>query len=105
MALLFVLAAPVLAVNMSISHLGYGPDQDVQLFAPNGTMFGSYNTSSINIPVPNADYYVVIKPQTSNPLADPTDWLVNQVFPFFQSNVIGIVLCFTFIGLLLARVK
>lgn len=62
---LCVLAGTVSAVNMSISNLGYTGDETVQIYA-NGTLLGTYNTSTNGIVLPDVDFVLVVKPTVWN---------------------------------------
>ena len=103
MALLaLVLAAPALAVNMSISELGYTGPQTIQIYAVNATsgaavLAGTYNTSSNGITVPNTDFSLVIKPESSSYLKNPNN-LLTEVFRFVETNYIAILFVFFLLG-------
>jgi hypothetical protein len=106
MALLaLVLAAPVMAVNMSISELGYTGPQTIQIYAVNATLgsavlVGTYNTTSNGIEVPNTDFSVVIKPEASSYLKNPEN-LLGSVFEFVETNYIGLLFTLFLIGAVL----
>jgi hypothetical protein len=90
LVLIAVILSPVMAVNMSITNFGTAK-QDIQIYTPNGTMIGLYNTSSPIIPLPDTDFQIVIRPNTaasyiSNPglfLTDAVGYLMTFAIPLF----------------------
>jgi hypothetical protein len=103
-SLLFVIM-PVSAMTITMSQPGSLSERDVIVYYPNQTMQGFYNSSSVIDLDANSSYIFVLKPLSSNPLEDPSDWLVNSAFPFLQTNVIALVVSFALIGLFFARWK
>lgn len=105
MALLaLVLAAPAMAVNMSISELGYTGPQTIQIYAVNATsgsavLAGTYNTSSNGITVPNTDFSLVIKPEASSYVKNPEN-LLNEVFAIVQTNFVPLIFIMFLISIL-----
>lgn len=100
----FMLIAPVMAVNMSISELGYTGPQTIQIYEVNATsgsavLAGTYNTSSNGITVPNADFSLVIKPEASSYLKNPNN-LLTEVFGFVETNFIALLFILFLIGVL-----
>lgn len=96
---LVLLPWAVSAINMSISNLGLGGQQDVLIYNSNGTLIGVYNTSSSNVPLPDSDYSLIIKPTTMsravNPmtlLSDGIDFLTENAIPLFILLGCGAVL-------------
>jgi hypothetical protein len=100
-----VLIMPVSAMTITMSQPGSLSERDVIVYFPNQTMQGFYNSSSVIDLDANTSYIFVLKPLSSNPLEDPSDWLVNSAFPFLQTNVIALVVSFALIGLFFARWK
>lgn len=94
--LCMALIMPAFAQNMSISRLGTGTMETVQIYEGT-TLQGTWNTSSNGIELPEGDFLLVIKPAASTPLNDPKDWLENTVFPWVQTNAVVLV----FIAILL----
>lgn len=96
MALVCVmLIAPALAVNMSLSEMGFSGPQTIQLFEINATsgsaiLLGTYNTTSNNIPVPGTDFVLVIKPESSAYLKNPNN-LLDAGFEFIETYYIAIL--------------
>lgn len=68
LVLLFCLIAvgSVSALNMSISDLGYTGTQTIQIYQSDGTLYGTYNSSTDGILLPADDFNVVIKPTVWN---------------------------------------
>lgn len=96
--LCMALVGAVHGQNMSISRLGTGTLETVQIY--NGTTLeGTYNTSTNGIALPSGDFLLVIKPVASNPLADPSTWM-NDVFSYLQTNVTALLIGCFFIGLI-----
>lgn len=62
---LLAVTAQVSALNMSISDMGYTGTQTVQIYA-NGTLLGTYNTSTNGIILPDVDFVLVVKPSVWN---------------------------------------
>lgn len=78
------------AQNVSFSDLGLAGPQMIQIYTANGSLQGTYNTTISGISLPNEDFFMVIKPEPSNPLASPSTFLTDTAFPFVQTNIIGI---------------
>ena len=98
LAVMVLLISPAAhAQNMTISRLGFGSDETIQIYANGTTLYGTWNTTTNGIELPDGDFNIVIKPVNTDPFADPAGWLVNNVFPFVQTNFIGIVIIFAFI--------
>jgi hypothetical protein len=91
-ALVLMAAMPAQARSITMSNPGGIAERDIVVYWPNGTMYGYYNSSSVITIDNESDYLFTMKPLSSNPLEDPTDWLGNTAFPFVTSNVIGIFL-------------
>ena len=93
----------VFAQNMSISRLGTGTLETVQIY--NGTTLeGTYNTSTNGIALPDGDFLLVIKPAASNPLADPGTWM-SDMFSYIQTNINAIIIACFLIGLIFYGLK
>ena len=83
------LIGAVQAQNMSISRLGTGTLETVQIY--NGTTLeGTYNTSTNGIALPDGDFLLIIKPVASNPLADPGTWM-SDAFAYVQTNITALL--------------
>lgn len=83
---------PVQAQNMTISRLGFGSDETIQIYGNGTTLYGTWNTTTNGIELPEEDFTLVIKPVNVDTFADPAGWLVAVAFPFVQTNIIGILL-------------
>lgn len=83
---------PVQAQNMTISRLGFGSDETIQIYGNGTTLYGTWNTTTNGIQLPEEDFTMVIKPANVDTFADPAGWLSTEAFPFVQTNIIGIVL-------------
>lgn len=101
---IILIIQPIHAQTITMSNPGSANSRDIAVYYPNGSMVGLYNDTSTIITDANESYIFTLVPVSSNPLTDPSDWLVNQAIPFVQSNVIGlIVICFA-IGLIVVRI-
>lgn len=99
MALLaLVIAAPTLAVNMTISEMGFSGPQTVQIYA-NGTLLGTYNTTANGIDLPDQDFILVIKPEASAYLRSPAN-LLDAGFAFVETNFVAILFVFFLVSIL-----
>lgn len=99
--LCMAIAVPCSAQNMSISRLGAGSMETVQIY--NGsTLEGTYNTSSNGIELPTGDFLLVIKPVTADPLSDPGQWM-EDTLDWITTNITAILLACFLIGLIFWR--
>jgi hypothetical protein len=96
------LVFPCSAQNMSISHYGIGSLQTVQLYDGNGTLLGTFNTSTNGIELPTGDFVLGIKPASSDPLTDPGQWMTDAL-AWITTNITAIILVMFLIGLLFWR--
>lgn len=96
------LTGPCFAQNMSISHYGVGSLQTVQLYDGNGTLLGTYNTSTNGIELPTGDFVLGIKPSASDPFTDPGQWM-QDTLSWITTNITPILLAIFLIGLLVWR--
>lgn len=95
------------AQNMTVSDLGVGGPQTIQIYGINATsdtaaLLGTYNTTSNGIPLPAYDFNIVIKPEASNPFSQPGPWLDGAI-SYVQSNALALILIFAIIGFALSR--
>jgi len=81
---------PTSAQNMTISRLGFGSDETIQIYENGTTLYGTWNTTTNGIELPDGDFNIVIKPVNTDPMADPTGWLTSIIFPWVQTNFVGI---------------
>lgn len=81
---------PASAQNMTISRLGFGSDETIQIYGNGTTLYGTWNTTTNGIVLPDEDFTVIIKPVNTDPMADPTGWLTTNIFPWVQTNFVGI---------------
>ena len=90
-----VAVGTVSAQNVSISDIGYVGPQIIELYSYNGTLLGTYNTTSTGIELPESDFYLVVKPELKNlepvtMLSTAMSWIVQYwyVIVFFFGGVI-----------------
>lgn len=98
LVLLCMAIAPALAVNMTISEMGFSGPQTVQIYA-NGTLLGTYNTTANGIDLPDQDFILVIKPEASAYLRNPAN-LLDAAFDFVETNFVAILFIVFIIGIL-----
>lgn len=93
-ALVFMYMAimPASAQTITMSNPGSMSQRDIAVYYPNGTMQGFWNSTSVITLDANESYIFAMKPIQTNPFDDPTDWLVNGVFPTITSNAFAILL-------------
>lgn len=96
--LVFLLAAPALAVNMTISEMGFSGPQTVQIYA-NGTLLGTYNTTANGIDLPDQDFILVLKPEASAYLRSPPN-LLAAGFDFVETNFVAIMFVFFLVSII-----
>jgi hypothetical protein len=53
------------ATNFSVSELGLAGPQTIQVYS-DGSLMGTYNTTSDAIPIPTHDFLIVVKPELKN---------------------------------------
>lgn len=99
-ALIFCLFAPVQAQTITMANPSGIAERDIIVYYANGTMQGFYNSTSVISLDGGTDYIFTMKPQRTNLLEDPADWLTNEMFPFLQSNAIALFIAVFLIGLL-----
>jgi hypothetical protein len=105
---LLVIAGPMIITPASAQTIQMSnPDdtgsRDVIVYWPNGTLYGSYNTTSL-ITIPEGDSLIfTLKPQGNNAIDDPTNWLTNTAFPWVRSNAVALLLISVFIGFIVGR--
>lgn len=92
----FMLIAPAMAVNMSFSDMGFTGPQTIQIYK-DGILQGTWNTTTNNIPLPGDDFIVVIKPESSSYLKNPSN-LLDEGFKFVETNYIPILFVFFLLG-------
>lgn len=90
---------PVQAQTITMANPQGITERDIIVYWPNGTMQGYYNSTSVIALDNTSDYIFTIKPMSSNPFEDPADWFVNNVFPFVQSNIVGLVILMILIAM------
>jgi hypothetical protein len=97
------LLSPAQAQTISMTNPQGVGERDIQVFyAVNGTLYGSYNTTSIITLDQNQSYVFMLKPQSANPLNDPGAFLTD-ILTFAQTNVIPLVIIIFLIALFLGR--
>ena len=98
--MVLVLSTPaVFATNatvFSVSELGYTGPQQIAMYC-SGTYIDTYNTSIDSIPLPDCDFMLVIKPESSSYLKNPSN-LLEEGFKFVETNYIAILFVFFLLG-------
>lgn len=105
--ILMVLLAiiPVTAQTIAISSPDDTSERDILVYWSNGTLYGSYNTTSIITLDNTSDYLFTLKPQGNSWIDDPADWLGNYAYPYVVSNMIPLIVIFAFLGILIGGLK
>ncbi len=99
--LVSLLFPAVSAQNMSVTDLTLAQSQTVQIYS-NGTLLGTYNTTTNGIVLPSVDFVLVVKPTTADIFSNPTGFL-DYAFDFVEANAISIIILMFLIGLVLRR--
>lgn len=103
LALVLLAVVPASAGTITMSN-PYGiASRDVLLYDHNGTLQFFGNDTSVITLDPNESYVLMLKPLRANPLEDPRDWLTTDVFPFFQTNLIYLIVIGVFIAIAIGR--
>jgi hypothetical protein len=98
----------VMAQTVSFAEPDTVNHRDILLYGYNDTsdtwgMLASYNTTSVGIVLPNGtDVQFVIKPQYSNPLDNPSDFLTGAI-GWLQTNVLALIIIALMGGLLFRK--
>lgn len=102
LALLAFITMPVQAMTITMSNPDATIERDIIAYWPNGTIYGSYNTTSIIDLDDGSDYIFVLKPQYSNPLDEPSTFL-NSIVGWITTNVLALLILAAIGGLLLRK--
>ena len=102
-ALVLLLINPVSATVLSFAEPDATQHKDMYLYNSSGTLIGIYNTTSsaINL-TENASYMFVVKPQYSNPLDEPGEFLTGAI-GYIQTNVLALLILAAMGGLFFVR--
>ncbi len=96
-----VLFPAVSAQNMSVTDLTLAQSQTVQIYS-NGTLLGTYNTTTNGIVLPPVDFVLVVKPTTADIFSNPTGFL-SYAFDFVEANAISIIILMFLVGMVWRR--
>jgi hypothetical protein len=88
---IIMLTQSVHAQTITMSNPGASNSRDIMVYYPNSSLQGFYNDTSVITLDANESYIFVLKPLSSNPLTDPTDWMNNQAIPWVQTNVTALI--------------
>ena len=91
------------ATQMSFSDLGLTGPQTIQLYE-NGVLVGTYNTTSSEIPLPDHDFQIVIKPELKTAWINPATFL-TEFFGLLGTYGKELLLLALSIGIILAVKK
>jgi hypothetical protein len=95
------LLSPAQAQTIQMSNPGSIGARDITVYNSTGSLYGSYNTTSLITLDQNQSYVFMLKPQTSNAIDDPGEWLTETAFPYVRTNILAIILVVFCIGLLI----
>lgn len=96
---------PVQGWTVQMSNPDGVAQRDVIVYFPNGTVWGSYNTTSLidlGVIANSSSFIFTLKPQYVNVLDDPANFL-DQAFVFVSTNAIPIFVIAGLIGIILMR--
>jgi hypothetical protein len=101
---LILFASPVIASgSVSFADPDATVHRDVLIyFAGNGTLYGTTNTTSNGVALPDEDVMFIMKPQYSNPLDEPGTFLTNAV-GWFQTNALSLLILAAMVGFVFKR--
>lgn len=91
------------AQTIQMSNPDSTGQRDIIVYFPNGTLWGSYNTTSMITLDANESYIFTLKPQGNNLIDDPGNWLVNYAFPYVKTHIIPLIVIFSLVGFLIFR--
>lgn len=94
---------PVQAMNITMANPSSISDRDIIVFDSTGQTYGLYNSTSTISLNGTEDYIFTLKPARTNPLEDPYDWVVNEAFPFLESNFIALAILGAVIGIVFRK--
>ena len=97
--LVLLCAAPALAQNVSFAEMGFAGPQTIQIYTANGTILGTYNTSTNAVSLPSEDIVILFKPEGTDHLRNPEN-LIDGVFTFVETYFITILFVMFLIGVL-----
>ena len=95
---------PVQAQYITMANPAGIAERDILVYNSTGALQGVYNSTSTIELNGSQDYIFSMKPLSVNPMEDPTDWLVNRMFPLIESNLAAVIISCFLIGLVFARV-
>lgn len=106
LALILLMMMPATANTIQMSNPDGTGQRDVIVYYPNGTLYGSYNTTSlITLDTTNSSYIFTLKPQGNNLIDDPGNWLTNTAFPYVRTNIIAIIIMAAMLAIVFTRRK
>jgi len=103
LALVALAAIPVQAQTITMAAPGSTVAMDVMVYYPNGTLQGVWNTSSTIIVDANSSYIFSIKPGSSDPFSNLSDWVTNTAFPWIRSNLVVLLVIAILVGYATSR--
>jgi hypothetical protein len=93
------LLSPAQAQTIQMSNPGSTGQRDIIVYNSTGSLWGSYNSTSLITLDQNQSYVFLLKPQTSNAIDDPGEWLTETAFPYVRTNILAIIIIVFCIGL------
>ena len=102
--ILFLCFPGVMAVQtVSFADPDATVHKDIFMFNANGSLLGTYNTTSNGIILPETgDVLFTLKPAYSNPLDDPATFLDNLI-GWLETNALTLIIIAAMAGLLFKR--
>jgi hypothetical protein len=102
LALILLAVMPAQAQTIQMSNPNSDFQRDIIIYNSTGSLYGTYNTSSMITIDPNQSYLFVVKPQYTTPLDDPLGYLTSLV-SWAQSNAVALFFLACIIGIAFAK--
>lgn len=92
----------VMAQTISFADPDATTHKDVYMYNNSGQLITTFNTTSSGIELPSEDIFLVLKPQYSNPLEEPSTFLTNAI-GWLETNALALIILAAMGGLLFKR--
>jgi hypothetical protein len=103
LVLIFCFSPAIASGSVSFADPDATVHRDILIyFAGNGTLYGTTNTTSNGVALPEEDVIFIMKPQYSNPLDEPSTFLTNSV-GWLQTNALSLLILAAMAGFMFKR--
>jgi hypothetical protein len=92
----------VMAQTISFADPDATVHKDVYMYNHSGALISTFNTTSSGVTIPGEDIILVLKPQYSNPLDEPSTFLSNMI-GWLETNALALIILAAMAGLFLKR--